>query len=202
MSNNTQDSSVIKLLVDAVSDKLQNLSEKINVYIPILNQISKTTDNGLAEINKILFETQSLTKTLSGTLSDFYDRTDSILRKTESMLEKVNSMNETIRNAEITDAHEDIKDGIYEVVNTLDSSKIKTIHSDIMKELSEIKTLAIQSNNSVEPISKFSKMVSKPVGLLVFVISLIIASYTITNCVSKFVEYVGDSHKNMQSSER
>lgn len=176
-----QDSSAVKVLVDVLSASLQNLSEKINSINPILNNVNNNLDKQIAEINKIIFDTQSISKLLDTTSNDFYKRTDDILENIRTIklkLENINTINDNIN---------DIKNSIINVNTTI--SAWSAINNSMCKELSELK-------KDIDPVSKLSHWLTKPIGIIAFAISLILASMAIVNGFNNLLDFFGSTKQN------
>ena len=177
-----QDSSTVKALVDVLSASLQNLSEKINSINPILSNVNNNLDKQIADINKILFDTQSISKSLDTTVSDFYKRTDNIIENInfiKTKLETIDTIKENI---------EKIKNSIITINTTV--SSCANSNNSVLKELSDLK-------EGINPVSTLSKWLTKPIGILAFLISLILASMAVVNGFSSVLEYFSTTKHNV-----
>ena len=166
-----QNSSAVKVLVDVLSASLQNLSEKINSIQPILNNVNSNVDKQFTEINKILFDTQSISKSLDTSVSDFYTRTNTIIENLnyiKTKLDKLSEIDNTIEKCNI-----ESKKFIDELNNALSQANCS---------ISDLKT-------EIKPVIKLAKWITTPVGIIIFIIGLIFASITIINGVRAITEY-------------
>lgn len=206
-------SSAIRLLVDALSTTLKNLSDKISSFQPILSQINNNTDSGYKEIDRILHDLEKLETTFNSLCEDFYDRTDLIIKNVETFNNKFEHMVDSIDN--LTDNLTELFAEKTNVIN--ETFQEKTIElgnmlTDKTQKLSNtLNTLTSNSQNataglvskmndvlkSVKPIGRVITFITKPIGFLIFVIGLVIASITITNCVSNITEYLSKTHNNI-----
>jgi archaellum component FlaC len=209
--------SAIKLLVDALSSTLKNLSDKISSFQPILSQITQTTDNGAKEINEILHDIKTLERTFNDLCKDFYSRTDVITKNVELFHIK---MEELIKNVEqLTIELSDLFEDKVEIINKLFNEKttelgnmLETKTEPLNKSVSELESqlkktttdVIVKINDvskNIRPIGKVISFITKPIGFLIFVIGLIIASITITNCVSSITDYLHKSQKTYQTDK-
>jgi len=149
--------STIRILVDALTKSLNELSQKITNYKPVLDRIGTQTDAEFLEIKDIINQTQNITKNLDIVIKSWFERSDTIIKD-------INELSKTI-----TD---------------LDKKVDKAILT-----LEQTNTIILDTDKNVKPIGKFATFISKPMGLLVFIIGLFVASYTITTCWNNAVEY-------------
>jgi methyl-accepting chemotaxis protein len=211
-------SSAIRLLVDALSKTLQSLSDKISSFQPILTQISQSTNTGCLEINQILYDIKNIEKTFDALCKDFYDRTDSIIRNIDVSHNKIENVvsefdKATIKVNELFKERSDdisqllsqktsiLNDSLDEktkelvnVITTLNSS-IQTSTKDLISKINDV-------SKNVRPVSKFFNYISKPIGLLIFIFSLLIASVTITNVTSATMSYFKTTMDNYQKTNK
>ena len=75
--------SIIKLLVDGISARLDVLSGQLKVYQPILDRVCTHSDNTITELNNIKNDIKNIAKLLDSTATDFYERTDVLLHNIE-----------------------------------------------------------------------------------------------------------------------
>ena len=162
--DDNQNSSTIKLLVDAISRSLQAISDKISNYQPVLNQLDQNIDKELSEINKILFDTQSMSKILDSTIDDFYKRTDIIISNIKELSLKIDNL------------------------STL-SKSMESFRTDILTEIKSINQKLDSYKESIEPVITLSTWITKPIGIIIFIISLIFASIAVVNGFSEVVKY-------------
>lgn len=169
--DDNQNSSTVKILVDVLSASLQNLSEKINNIQPVLNNVSNNLDKQITAINKIVFDTQSISKLLDTSVSDFYDRTNKITENLSLIKTKLEALSQI--------------DTTIEKCNTESKSfvtEIKSVISNLNKSIENLKS-------EVKPVIKLSNWITKPIGIIIFIIGMIFASITIINGVRSVVEY-------------
>lgn len=222
-------SSAIRLLVDALSTTLKSLSDKISSFQPILSQISQTTDNGGKEISEILHDIRNLEKTFNNLCIDFYNRTDTIIKNVEIFhtrienvvnsvdgltdelggvfIEKTDDLNELFnkKTKELGDMLETETEKLHNNLNNSLDLKTKNLANDLEKLTKQsqqtTKDLVLKMNDiqkNIKPIGKFVTFVSKPYGFLVFIIGMIIASITITNCISGLTDYIEKTRQSYQ----
>lgn len=163
--------SVFKTLVDNVSSRLNDISDKLSRYEPILERIGNQSDENIGEITNILNELKSITKTLDTTVKDFYDRTDKFNVGIKEIKEKVDNIN----------------------------LAISSTNDHLKKGMDEIKEKISETSQDVKPVGKVLNFLSKPMGLLIFIIGLIVASFTIVNVVHNFLEYAKNTKTSIQS---
>jgi len=170
--DDNQQSNTVKVLVDVLSASLQNLSDKINSINPVLNNVNINLDKELSEINKILFDTQSISKILDVSIGDFYKRFDLIqenIKLIQIKLENVSDIDNIIEKYK-KDIEEDYK--------------------NLIKSLETINASILELKNDTRPVSKLSEWLTKPIGLIIFCISLILASVAVVNGFNTIVQYL------------
>ena len=177
-----QDSSAVKVLVDVLSASLQNLSDKINSINPILNNVNNNLDKQIAEINKIIFDTQSISKLLDVSVGDFYKRTDDIIENIKLIKLKLESLSTIDSNIEKS------KQETKTYIDSLNTS-INTLNTTLTQALNQL-------SKDINPVSRLSHWLTKPIGIIAFAISLILASMAIVNGFNSVLEYFGTTKHN------
>lgn len=170
--------SIIKLLVDRISTRLDVLDGQLKGYQPILERVGSQSDNTLNELHNIKNDLNNISKLLDTTTGDFYERTTELLNISHNIQKFYDLYKEAIQNN-------------YDNIKTL---KEEMCDKDGLKD----KILAIHDN--IQPISKFMSWIGKPVGFLIFIVGLIIASITITNFFNSITEHWNQAHKNHQQT--
>lgn len=182
--DNNQQSTTVKILVDVLSASLQNLSEKINSIQPVLNNVSSSLDKQITEINKIVFDTQSISKLLDTSVSDFYDRTNKILENLNLIKMKMEDLSQI--------------DDTIEKCNVESKKFIEQLNSVISNLNNSIDSLKVE----IKPVIKLSNWITKPIGIIIFIIGLIFASITIINGVNSIVEYFHTTSQIINNQNR
>lgn len=154
--------STIRILVDALTKSLNELSQKITNYKPVLDRIGTQTDAEFIEIKDIINHSQNIIKNLDILTGSFFERSDTIIRQLND-------------------------------VNTKIDTAIKT--------LDETNKIILETDKNVKPIGKFTSFISKPMGFIVFIIGMIIASYTISTCWSTAIEYFYNVKNNITTQK-
>ena len=154
--------STIRILVDALTKSLNELSQKITNYKPVLDRIGTQTDAEFIEIKDIINHSQNIIKNLDILTGSFFERSDTIIKQ----------------------------------LNDLDT-KISTA----IKTLDETNKIILETDKNVKPIGKFTSFISKPMGFIVFIIGMFVASYTITTCWKTAVDYFHNVKETVTSQQ-
>ena len=152
--------STIRILVDALTKSLNELSQKITNYKPVLDRIGTQTDAEFLEVKDVINQSQNLIKNIDVLTGSFFERSDIIIKQLSDLDIKI-------------------------------SSAIKT--------LDETNKIILETDKNVKPIGKFTAFISKPMGFIIFVIGMIIASYTISTCWTTAMEYFYSVKNNVTS---
>lgn len=166
--------SIIKLLVDGISARLDVLSGQLKVYQPILDRVCTHSDNTITELNNIKNDIKNIAKLLDSTATDFYERTDVLLHNIEE-IKKICSDNQKYIESNSTN---------------ITSLKVTLCDKDGIKEKIDL------MHENIKPISRFMTFISKPFGFLIFIIGLILASITITNVTNNIINYYNNNNKS------
>ena len=180
--DDNQNSSTVKVLVDVLSASLQNLSEKINNIQPVLNNANTNLDKQFTEINKILFDTQSISKLLDTSISDFYNKFNAIVENLNLIKTKLDSL------SQLDNTLEKCKIESKEFIKDLNNS-ISKLNTSLSSSVSGINTSISNLKTEIHPVIKLSNWITKPIGILIFIIGLIFASMTIINGIKTITEY-------------
>ena len=180
--DNNQHSTTVKILVDVLSASLQNLSEKINSINPILSNVNNNLDKQITEINKIVFDTQSISKLLNTAVSDFYDRTNSLTENINLIKLKIESL------SQIDSTIEKCKNDSQKFIDELN-----TTINDVKESISNLKS-------EIKPVIRLSNWITTPIGIIIFIVGLIFASITIINGVKTVTEYFHTTSQTINQS--
>ena len=154
--------STIRILVDALTKSLNELSQRITNYKPVLDRIGTQTDAEFIEIKDIINHSQNIIKNLDILTGSFFERSDTIIKQL---------------------------------------SDINTKIDDAIKTLDETNKIILETDKNVKPIGKFTAFISKPMGFIIFIIGMIIASYTISTCWTTAMEYFYSVKNNVTSQQ-
>jgi len=177
---------IIKLLVDSLISSVNDLSQKISNYKPILDRIGTQSDAEILSITKIISNCEQLTKLLETTAGDFYKRTDVFTSEFKDLKTKI----------------EDLSSELNELKKSIDdvSSKIDAVESNLKKSIGIISVKIDTTQTEIKPVSKIISYLSKPFGFLTFIIGLIIASITINNGWQAFLEWLAKPKESIQQN--
>ena len=154
--------STIRILVDALTKSLNELSQRITNYKPVLDRIGTQTDAEFIEIKDIINHSQNIIKNLDILTGSFFERSDTIIKQLNDINTKID---------------------------------------DAIKTLDETNKIILETDKNVKPIGKFTAFISKPMGFIIFVIGMIIASYTISTCWTTAMEYFYSVKNNVTSQQ-